>query len=868
MYSGVINKFNRGEVDETLFTREDVVTLQNSAAHINNFLPVRAGPMYFRQGTEYLDSVAGASNLVDFVAGIDDYAILEFTDQLLRVWVEDELVSRTSVTSTITNGYFTSDITSWTDTSGSGSTATWLTGGYLALKGSDTTSASVYQTLGTTQTGAEHGLRIVNSRGRIALKIGTSGADSDDIFSGTLGPGTHSLVFTPTSDVTLTLINSKNYTVLVDSVALETTGVMTLPTSVEEADLGLIRYKQSADVVFITNSDAPFRVERRGVKSWSVVEYRSDDGPFESINISDITLTPGALSGDTTLAASAALFESGHVGSLFKVGSSGQQVTASVSTDNAGTGNIRVTGVDTSRAFTISVTGTFVATITLQRSADESVWEDVENYTGTTGKGYNDAFDNSIFYYRLMVKSGGYTSGTAALSLTYSSGSIEGVARVVSITSSTVAAVQVLEPFGSTSASLDWYEGSWSPKRGYPSAVGIYEGRLWLAGKNSIWGSVSDAYTSYDRSIEGNSASIFRTVGYGPVDTVSWLAESTRLIMGLTSDEVAVRSSSFGEILTATNANLKAGSNRGAAAVNPVKIDDRVYFTQRSGVKIFSLAYNINNDAHNAGDLTTTHPRICIEGIKKIVYTREPETRIWVLMNDGTLRVYLFDLTEKVSGWVRMGTGGTSFDDIVVIPGDLEDRVYVVIDGMLAKFALSSEVSTKYFDLFETYTSPGTTITGLSHLEGETVSVHADGENRGTFTVSSGSITVPTAWTDVVVGLPYEADFISNKLARYSPKSVLTRRKRVVDTAVVMKDYLPGSLEIGPSSLLLRPLPEVDTSVDTLVSSYDELPFEFDGDTETDPRIYMKATGPCTILALTYGVWKSGQPDDKTEQAG
>lgn len=863
MWKGVVNKFNRGEVDETLFTRDDVATINNSAAYINNFLPVRAGPMYFRQGTEYLGAVAGTSNLVDFVAAIDDLAILEFTDQTLRVWVDDEVVTRTAVTSTITNGTFNSDITGWTDSSGAGATAGWKTGGYLSLVGSDTTSASVWQTLGSTQTGAEHGVRLVTLDGTIRLKIGTSGADSSDIFSGTIGPGTHSFVFTPDSAVTITLINSNNYEVLVDSVALEGAGTMELPHPVVEADLPLLRTRQSADVVFCADGEAPFRVERRGEKSWSVVEYRSNDGPFESINAGDITLTPGALSGNTTLTASDNFFEDGHVGALFKVGSTGQDVSAAVSAEDSGTGSIRITGVGTTRNFTIVVSGSFVATVTLQRSADDAAWDDVESYTGPTTKGYNDGYDNSLFYYRLRVKPGNYTSGTADLSLSYPSGSIDGVARVTSVTSATVAQVQVLTAFGRTNSSRDWYEGSWSPERGYPSAVSIYEGRLWMAGKNKIWGSVSDAYTSFDRTIEGDSASIFRTVGYGPVDDVAWLAESTRLLMGIASDEVAIRSSSFGEILTNTNANLKSGSNRGSAPITPVKIDDLIYFVQRSGVKIFSLSYNMNNDAHNAADLTTSHPKICIEGIKKIVYTREPETRIWVLMDDGTLRVYLFDLSEEVSGWTRVSTGGTTVDDIVVLPGALEDRVYLVIDGYMTKMSLSSEVVTKHFDLYVSYTSPGTTITGLSHLEGLTVAVYADGESRGTFTVSSGSITVPTAWTDVVVGLPYTADFISNKLARYSSRSVLNARKRVVDTGVVLKDYLPGSLKIGPSAALVRPLPAVDFPSGSMVNSYDELPFEFDEDTTTDPRIYMKATGPCTILALTYGVERYESENDK-----
>jgi hypothetical protein len=48
-----------------------------------------------------------------------------------------------------------------------------------------------------------------------------------------------------------------------------------------------------------------------------------------------------------------------------------------------------------------------------------------------------------------------------------------------------------------------------------------------------------------------------------------------------------------------------------------------------------------------------------------------------------------------------------------------------------------------------------TTVTGLDHLEGETVRVQIDGADGGTETVSSGAITIDSPGTVVHVGLPY-----------------------------------------------------------------------------------------------------------------
>ena len=862
----ITNKFNRGEVDPRALARDDYIKVSNSGALMTNFMPQRLGPMTYRPGTEYLGAVADSCYLVPFVAAVDDTAILEFTNNQLRPWTSDAVISRTSVTSSITNGTFTSDISGWTDDSGAGSTTSWKTGGYASLKGSGTTKAVLYQTISATETGEEHGLTVVVAQAPVKIQIGTSGNGSFDVYQGTLGVGTHSLVFTPSSNITITFSNSLEYETLIDSVAFDGDGTLSFTTEIATADLPSIRPTQSADVVFTAfNGGQPMRIEQRGTKSWSLVEFRSDDGPFDKINNSDITLTPGALTGNTTLIASDSFFTSDHVGALFKLASLGQEVTENVSAEDNGTNSILVTGVGDARRFFYEITGTWSGTITLQRSADDSSWEDVDTYTTNSNNKYDDKLDNSDLYFRLRVKSGDYTSGTMELKLIYSGGSIEGIGRVTGYNSPTSVNVQVVKDFGKTNATRDWYEGMWSDEKGYPTAITLYEGRLWLAGKSNIYGSVSDAYDSFDTSIEGDSKSIQKTIGFGPNDAVQWLKPSTRLIMGLASDEIAVRSSSFGEILTANNTNLKSGSTQGSANLDPVNIDDTIVFAQRSGTRIYSLEYYLDRDVHSGVDLTLLHPSICSDGIKRIAVTRQPETRVYVVLDNGDARVYLFDKVEEVSGWSRIETDG-NFEDVIVLPGLNDDRVYFVVNRTggryLEKLALFSEAeggdTSKHFDSFKTYTSPGTTITGLSHLEGKSFAVCADAPDRGDFTVASGQITVGSSWTNVVVGLRHTADYVSNKLGQYVPRSVLTEPKRVVNTGLIMMNYWPGSLKIGPSVSLLSDLPDIEQgkAVDTtaVIEEYDEIPFEFDGVDDTDSRIYMRATGPCTILALTYGI--------------
>lgn len=62
--------------------------------------------------------------------------------------------------------------------------------------------------------------------------------------------------------------------------------------------------------------------------------------------------------------------------------------------------------------FDVSISGTFVATVWLQRSKDNSTWRDVESFTAPVEK---TGEAGSAWYFRLGVKTGGFTSGTATV---------------------------------------------------------------------------------------------------------------------------------------------------------------------------------------------------------------------------------------------------------------------------------------------------------------------------------------------------------------------------------------------------------------------------------------------------------------------
>lgn len=875
MANATILAFNRGRISPLALARTDFARTALSAEVQTNWMPRALGSMMLRPGLQYTG--ATKSNLtaisIPFIFAIDDTARLEMTNGLMRVWVNDVLVTRASVTTAITNGTFNSDITGWTDVDGGSSVSAWLTGGYMSLIGTENDAARRRQevTCSGANINVRHALNITVTRGPVILRVGATAGADDYISETILQTGVHSLAFTPAGNFWIDLFNYNKAASLVDSIAVASAGTMELTAPWLAADLSKMRWDQSGDVVFVACTGyRQRRIERRATDSWSIVLYESNDGPFRVQNVGPITITPSATSGDTTLTASSALFKSTQIGTLFKLTHLGQLETAALNGADQFSDPIRITGVDGTRAFAIIVTGTWVGTLTLQYSVSEpGDWVDATagTYTANTAISYDDTLDNQVIYYRIGFKAGNYTSGTANVSLSSSSGSQTGIARITAFTSSTAVSVAVLEDFGSATATSDWSESYWSDYRGFPSAVAFDGGRLWWAGKNRQWGSVSDAFDSFDDEVEGDAGPINRSIGSGPVDTIYWLLSGSRLLRGAGAAVAEIKSSSLDEPITPSNYNPKDVSDEGSANVAAVKVGTGGIYVQQGGTRVFEAAFDGNTLDFAAADLSVHVPEIGEPGIIKLAVQKRPERRTHCVRSDGTLALLVYDKAEDVKCWIDIETPGAGglIEDVVIEPGTTEDKVtYTVkrtIGGSTVRYherwALESQcVGGTLNRQADSFLTGSGAVTGLSHLEGEEIVVWADGVDQGTFTVASGAVTVtptPTSW---IAGLGYDAEYKSTKLA-YGVEggTALTKKKRVSRLGLIARNLHPQGLQYGPDFDTLDDLPLTedydDVDQDVVRSTYDEESFSLAGSWDTDSRVCLKASAPrpATVLA-------------------
>lgn len=673
---GILRTFNRGIISSKALARTDLERTSQSAETMNNWMPRNLGSMMLRPGSAYLGQSASnnRAKYIPFVYANDDTALIEVTNQLVRVWESDSLVTRTAVTATITNGTFTGNITGWTDDSAGTGASAYAATNYLGLTGDGTNRGAAYQTITVNETSTEHALAIEITRGPVTLRVGSS-QGADDYIAAVLDEGFHSLTLTPTGNFTIQFENTREYEALINSVAIESSGVMTITAPWLTADLGLLRYDQSGDIIFVacgkTTDDIgykEYKIERRGAGSWSVAKYLTDAGPFLPINTTTTTITPSAKAGDITLTASANLFESTDVDTLFKLVSNGQEVSEvdiDATAADVFSDPIKVFGANNGRIFTVTIADRVNSTVTLQRcfTGPDGTYSDVSTYTADSTFTYDDTLDNQEAWYRIGVKTADYGTDAIDVTLSYPNGNIEGTVRITAYSSATSVSAITYNSLGGTDATVNWYEGRWSDHRGHPTEVMFIEGRLAWFGRGKVDISVSDDYYNFDTEVEGDSGTISRTIGSGPTDKVNWAVELDPPVFGTDGKEHVIRASSQNEILTPSNASVKgAFSTQGSAKVIGQKLDDSALYVQKGGNRLMQVVYDVRL-MYTSADLSRLYPESGGTGIEHIAVQRQPDTRIHCLRNDGTVALLVFDAAEEIACWVTLTSAQSASPD-------------------------------------------------------------------------------------------------------------------------------------------------------------------------------------------------------------
>ncbi|WP_375272044.1 hypothetical protein [Sphingomonas sp.] len=310
----------------------------------------------------------------------------------------------------------------------------------------------------------------------------------------------------------------------------------------------------------------------------------------------------------------------------------------------------------------------------------------------------------------------------------------------------------------------------------WPSTVAFFEQRLMWArtrnAPNAVFGSKSGQanYENHDAASPlKDSDALSLAIVSGRVNAVNQLVSLSSLL-ALTTDAIFNISGSGSDALTPTQINARRQIGRGSSRLNPLIVDNVVFYRPSTGNAVRALNYSFEADGFKSDDVSIFSPHF-FDGftIKSWAYAQEPNSLIWAVRNDGKLLCFTWEQEQQVWGWTLCETDG-EVDSVCSISENGEDRLYLTVWRMIggvrklyiermasARWATIGEAC--FVDSGKTYQfdEPTTLILGLEHLEGRTVIALVDGSVIENMVVQGGRLTLPTPGLLVTIGLPYTA---------------------------------------------------------------------------------------------------------------
>jgi hypothetical protein len=249
--------------------------------------------------------------------------------------------------------------------------------------------------------------------------------------------------------------------------------------------------------------------------------------------------------------------------------------------------------------------------------------------------------------------------------------------------------------------------------------------------------------------------------------------------------------------------------------VRPIVVGYQILYVQSEGALVRELSYNFFVNIYTGLDITVLSNHLFYPNtIVDWAYQDTPNKVVWAIRSDGMLLSLTYLKEQEIAGWARHDTVGGTYESVCVIQEGNSDAVYFSVNRGGTRFIerlcdriYNSLTDCWCLDCAASYSgSPISVVTGLSFLNGVSVMALADGVPQGPFTVSSGTITLPVAASNIVVGIPFTCQLQTLYLdVSGGADSIQGKRKRIPAMSVRLKDAAVSGIKMGTSFLTLSP---------------------------------------------------------------
>lgn len=641
-----------------------------------------------------------------------------------------------------------------------------------------------------------------------------------------------------------------------------------ISTPYGEDDISAIMYAQTADTMYLAHGSYPPQVlTRLDHDDWTMTETSFTDGPYLAYQDgdSDYSFTPSvrAVGATGTMTCSASFFNSNMVGSYFRLGYEDAENPSDIDW-----GHVTIDGYNFPTEVTITVVTAlgFDYTVNGDFVSGENNWEDKSTGNGTLSVVGGVAVLNEVagsdvaaMQQAMAVPDGASltlsvtTGDTLANNLRILAGSTEGGSQFAAFSAtntgttytSTFTAttdlvyvkiytngsstgdskVSLVELTTANLSTANWRESAFTAEHGYPATVAFFEQRLLFGGTSgypqTIWCSKTAEYTNFGFTTPLVASDAFSfTLDSMQMNAIRWMFPMQELVVGTAGAEYKISGGSSSDSMTPTSILARVQSRNGSSLLLPEVVNYTLVYLQRGGALVRDFSYS-DTEAQYVGINLSIIAQHLFTGYTIVdwAYAELPDSVLWCVRSDGTLLGFTYMREHDVWGWHQHTTDGL-FESVGVIPGDTQDdEVYFVIkrtingsDVRYVEKLMPRITDTGTYDYFFvdsglTYTGVATTtLTGLDHLEGETVVALANGTVIEDLVVSGGSVTLSETTTLAHVGLPYISDLETLNI-NFSDDQGTSQGRRKVIPSITVRFQETRALWAGPDSSHLVEIP-------------------------------------------------------------
>lgn len=612
-----------------------------------------------------------------------------------------------------------------------------------------------------------------------------------------------------------------------------------IATPFVEADLFQLRFVQSADVLYITHPDyTPRKLSRLGHASWTLAGLDFLDGPYLPLNTTSTTIAASATTGTVTLTASAALFASTDVGRRIRKQDAGNWSWLEIV---GYTDPTHVTATVRGSAIGVAATTNWrlgLWSATTGYPAVATFHEDRLCFTGAAGAPQRIDMSVTGDYENFKpTAADGTIADDYALNFTLNSADVNVGRWMVSdekgLLIGTVGGEwTVTTPFGEALGASTVPSAKQVTDYGSADIAPVRMGKsvLFLQRSTRILREMSyyyedDGFKSPNRTILSEhitgETGIKEMAHQKEPQSILWCVRNDGVLVGMTyeRDEAGLIIGWHRHIIGGSSD--AAGSDAVVESAATIPSPDGTY-------QQLWLVVRRWIDGATARKIE----------IMKPLFSDTVEQKDAFFVDCGLTYddpKTITGITSATPPVVTSAGHGFSNGDLVLPSGvasvgdndeDATDRLSDLVNGQTFKVA---NVTANTFELQDVdgnnivgagksaYVSGGevrkyvTTISGLDHLEGESVDICADGAVQPAKTVSTGSITLTTRATTVNIGLGYRSDGQMLRVEGGSANGTSMGKKRRTNLVSFLLHRSLG-LKVGTDFDHLDPLPFRSTS--------------------------------------------------------